>query len=90
MVGYFKFQSENNSLSGRRHSDWRRDCTPSETNFQTHTQGKDKFPLVSQRNLLPEEPGNFKEILDAYHNELKLLGFKIMSALAQGMGRFTG
>ncbi len=89
MVGYFKFQSETTAYLVDDTPDWREGLYAFGDELPDSHPSKDKFPLVSQRNLLPEEPGNFKEIIDAYHNELKLLGFKIMSALAQGMGRFT-
>ena len=86
MVGYFKFQSETTAYMVDDTRDWREGLYAFGDELPVAHPVKEKFPLVTQRNLLPDQPANFKEILDAYHKELKLLGFKIMSALARGMG----
>lgn len=88
MVGYFKFQSEKTAYLVNDDSDWREGLYAFGDEVPDLHPSKEKFPLVTQGNLLPKDPGDFKEVLDAYHKELKILGFKIMSALAQGMGRY--
>ena len=86
MVGYFRFQSETTAFLVNDNADWREGLYAFGDELPYSHASKEKFPLVTQNNLLPEEPANFKDVLDAYHKELKVLGFKIMSALAQGMG----
>jgi isopenicillin N synthase-like dioxygenase len=88
MVGYFRFQSEKTAYLVNDEPDWREGMYAFGDELPDSHQSKEKFPLVTQNNLLPEKPGNFKDVLDAYHKELKVLGFKIMSALAQGMGEY--
>jgi isopenicillin N synthase-like dioxygenase len=88
MVGYFKFQSETTAYLVDDTPDWREGLYALGDELPDTHPSKEKFPLVTQKNLLPDKPVNFKEILDAYHGELKLLGFKIMSALALGMGEY--
>ena len=89
MVGYFKFQSEKTAYLVNDIPDWREGLYAFGDELPDSHPSKKRFPLVAQRNLLPKEPGDFKEALEAYHKELKILGFKIMSALAQGMGRYS-
>jgi isopenicillin N synthase-like dioxygenase len=89
MVGYFSFQSETTAYLVNDDSDWREGLYAFGGELPDSHPSKEKFPLVTQKNLLPEEPGNFKEVLDTYQKELKVLGFKIMSALAQGMGKYV-
>lgn len=89
MAGYFKFQSETTAYLVDDTPDWREGLYALGDELPDSHPSKDNFPRVTQGNLLPAEPRNFKEILDAYHEELKELGFKIMSALAQGMGMYV-
>ncbi|XP_028415578.1 1-aminocyclopropane-1-carboxylate oxidase-like [Dendronephthya gigantea] len=86
MVGYFQFQSETTAYLVNDAPDWREGLYSFGDELPDTHQSKEKFPLVTQRNLLPEEPGDFQDALDAYHKELNVLGFKIVNALAQAMG----
>lgn len=87
MVGYFRFQSETTAYLVDDAPDWREGLYSFGDELPDTHPSKERFPLVTQRNLLPEEPGDFKAVLDAYHRELNVLAFKIVNALAQAMGR---
>lgn len=86
MVGYFSHGSEITGYLVKENPDWREGIYAFGDELPDFHPSKEKFPIVSQRNMLPDTPGNFKGILQDYHRELKGLGLKIMSALAQAMG----
>ena len=88
MVGFFRFKSETTAYLVNSEPDWREGLYAFGDELPDSHPNKERFPLVTQKNVLPEEPRNFKEVLDAYQKELKVLGLKIMTALVQGMGRY--
>ena len=88
MVGYFEFQSETTAYMVDDTRDWREGLYAFGDELPVAHPVKGKFPLVTQQNLLPDKPASFRQIVDTYHKELKLLGFKIMSALARDMGEW--
>lgn len=89
MVGYFSFESETTAYLVNGNPDWREGLYALGEELPDSHPSKQKFPLITQKNMLPKEPKNFKDVVAAYHKELKVLGFKIMTALAQGMGKYN-
>lgn len=83
--GYFEFQSEITAYLKGSKPDWREGFYAS-VDIPDDQPCKKMFPLVTGNNKWPKEPADFRQAVEVYYQTLKKLAFKIMGALAVGLG----